>query len=1019
MIELLAKIISPITEPMGVATADLISYLNAMSGHLLAGGAAVVALIAALILAGKAKKGWKGWIRLQSVVAFLTVLVLLVNLVCYGPMNSLLNTFLNAADVQLDESLAAQSQDLITRIGEQGFVLLKNEDEALPLDKDVTKLNVFGWASTNPYLGGTGSSESAGGDVVDLLAALANGGYETNASLTKMYTDYASERPSADMFGQNLTLPEPTMDYYTDELMAEAKTFSDTALVVIARGGGENYDLPMDMNAVINGTYSLASQVSINPDVYPYTKVTYQNNGDYDDFEPGESYLELSVTEEKLLDLVCANFEHVIVLINACNPMELGFLETYENIGAALLTPAPGARGFDALGGILSGKVNPSGRTVDTYVRDLLSAPTAQNVGVISYTGFESLAAEILAADATYQGAMSFVNYNEGIYVGYKFYETAAAEGLIDYEQTVQYPFGYGLSYTTFEKRIESFADQGDTIELTVRVTNTGRVPGRDVVEVYYEPPYTNGGIEKASVNLIDFAKTEIIPAGGSELVSFTLSKESMASYDEDCLKTANGGYVLEAGEYKVTVNADAHTVEDQRSFTVAEDCFYTTAENRLQDTSRGDFVQLSRKDGFANYAEAVAAPTQEARQLTEALSAAIRSNTMAGYDSSAYDCAEDEKPTLGDKSVTLTMADMAGADYDDPRWEELLNRLSYKDMNSLINNGGFGTPEIKSISKALTNDCDGPAGLNNYMTKTSGTSFPSEVLMAQTWSKTLAYDIGAGIGSEFANAQNYGWYGPAMNLHRSAFAGRNFEYYAEDGVLSGYIGLYEANGAAQYGVYPYLKHFALNDQEANRTAILLTFAGEQTIRENYLRPFEISVKGFEGKALGVMSSYVWIGTIPAYANDGLLNGILREEWGFKGMVLSDYDGSYGYMITDAALRNGGDMMLSTVERDSDALSKKSATTLLAMRRASKNILYTIANSGNYVTATPAEEVEETADTVAEEPAQVETKAEVNKLDQLFWMIDGIAAVVLLAAEAGLLIQLATKKRNAKKQVQA
>ena len=1018
MIELLAKIIAPITEPMGVATADLISYLNAMSGHLLGVGIAVLALILALILGCKIKKGWKAWFRLQSVVAFLAVIVLLVNLICYGPMNNLLNTYLNAAEITLDDSLAAQSKDLITRIGEQGFVLLRNEDAALPLKKSENKLNVFGWASTKPYLGGTGSSESGSADVVDLLEALANGGYEVNPTLTQMYVDYAAERPTADMFGQNLTLPEPTMEYYTQAIMDEAKAFSDTAMVVIARGGGENYDLPTDMNAVINGTYNIASKVSINPDVYPYTKVTYQNNGDYDDFEPGESYLELSVTEEKLLDLVCANFDKVILIINACNPMELGFLETHENIDAALLTPAPGARGFDALGNILSGLVNPSGRTVDTYVYDLQTTPTINNIGIINYTSYETLAAEILKKDPTYQGSMSLVNYNEGIYVGYKFYETAAQEGLIDYGTTVQYPFGYGLSYTSFAQKIERFTDNGDTIDLTVSVTNTGTIPGRDVVEVYYTPPYYNGGIEKASVNLIDFAKTEIIPAGGSVQVNFTLKKEAMASYDENGLKNENGGYVLEAGEYTVSVRADSHNALDQKTFTVAADILYDTADNKLQDTARGTFEQLSRKDGFANYAAAVAAPTAEARVLTTELYEAIRKNTMAGYKAADYDNADDVKPTQGDKKVTLTMADMAGADYDDPRWEELLNRMSFKEMNTLINNGGYGTAEVRSISKMITNDCDGPAGLNNFMTKASGTTFPAEILMAQTWSKDVAYDIGTTIGSEFAGAQNYGWYAPAMNLHRSAFAGRNFEYYSEDGVLSGYIGLYESNGAAKYGVYPYLKHFALNDQELNRTAILLTFAGEQNIRENYLKPFEITVTGFEGKALAMMSSYVWIGTVPAYAHDGLLNGILREEWGFKGMVISDYDGSYGYMITDAAVRNGGDMMLNTVERDSDELNKKSATIMIAMRQACKNILYTIANSGNCVSFAAAEEAPAEETVAAEEQVVVETKpAEepVNKMDQLFLMINTIAGGTLAVLEVLLILWAVLKAKKSKK----
>ena len=1019
MIDLLAKLISPITEPMGVANADLVSYLNAMSGHLLIGGIALLVLILVLILACKVKKGWKTWTRLQAVVAFLAVVVLLVNAVCYGPMNNLLSTFLNASEVALDAATMQQSNDMITRIGEEGFVLLRNEGSVLPLKSGTTKLNVFGWASTKPYLGGTGSSESGSEDVVDLLGGLHNAGFETNEKLTAMYTEYAADRPAADMFGQNMTLPEPTMDHYTDELINEAKAFSDTALIVISRGGGENYDLPTDMNAVIKGTYNISEKVSINPGVYPYTKVTYQNNGDYDDFDPGESYLELSVTEEKLLDLVCANFENVVVIINACNPMELGFLEEHENVDAALLTPAPGARGFDALGSILKGSVNPSGRTADTFVRDLTATPTFNNIGIIPFTGYEELAQQILAKDSTYQGAMSFLNYSEGIYVGYKFYETAAEEGLIDYAKTVQYPFGYGLSYSTFEKKITDFADEGDTVKVTVEVTNSGEAAGQDVAELYFTPPYTNGGIEKASVNLVDFAKTGVLAPNQSQSITFTIDKEQLASYDENGLKAQNGSYVLEAGEYTLSVRSDSHTVCDSCVFTVAEDKIYENASNQLQATSRGSFTQLSRADHFANYAEAIASPSDESRVLTAELHDAIYNMTMAGYDSKAYDSKDDEKPTQEDKKVTLKLADLAGADYDDPRWEELLNRLSFKDMNNLINNGGYGTASVKSIDKMQTNDCDGPAGLNNFMTKASGTAFPAEVLMAQTWNKELAYEIGSTMGSEFAAAQNYGWYGPAMNLHRSAFAGRNFEYYSEDSVLSGFIGLNEINGAGQYGVYPYLKHFALNDQELNRTAILLTFAGEQTIRENYLKPFEMCVKGYAGNALAVMSSYAWIGTVPAYANSNLLNGILREEWGFKGMVESDYDGSYGYMITDAAIRNGGDIMLNTVERDSDALNKKSATALIAMRRAAKNILYTIANSGNYVAyAQDAVETtvqEETVTTdVTKEAATLDQPVieNVDKMDQLFGKINTISWCALACFETLLILWLIIKIRN-------
>ena len=1000
VIELLAKLVSPLILPMGVSYADLLFYLNAMSGYLLAGGIALILLLLILIFAHKLKKGWRAWARCQAVIAFLAVVVLIVNMVCYGPMQNTLSAYLNASKVELAEDTVAQSLATIRKIGEQGFVLLKNEDSTLPITSAEKRLNVFGWASTKPYIGGTGSSASSAATATDILQALKDAGYETNETLTKLYTDYASERPAADMFGQNLTLPEPTMDAYTDDIMAEAKDFSDTALVVISRGGGENYDLPTDMNAVIHGTYNISSEVSIAPDIYPYTKVTYQNNGDYDDFEPGESYLELSVTEEKLLDLVCANFDKVVVLINACNPMELGFLDEHDNIDAALLAPAPGVQGFAALGSILSGEVNPSGRTADTYVKDLTQTPNYNNTGVFTYENTEDLQQAILKEDSTYQGSMAFVNYSEGIYVGYKFYETAADEGLIDYEATVQYPFGYGLSYTTFEKKIDSFSDMGDTITLTVDVRNTGSVAGRDVVEIYYNPPYTNGGIEKASVNLIDFAKTSVINPGSSEKIYFSISKESLASYDENGVKVANGGYILEAGTYEISVRSDSHTVDDSRTFTVSDDVTYETASNKLQDTTRGDFVQLSRKDHFANYEEATAAPAQEQYQMSDETKATVEKNTVAGYKSSDYDNADGEKPTMGDKESTLTLADMAGADYDDERWEELLNKMTYKEMNNLINAGGWQTAEVKSIGKSATSDCDGPAGLNNYITGSYGTTYPAEVLMAQTWSKEVAFEIGASMGSEFAAAKNYGWYGPAMNLHRSAFAGRNFEYYSEDGVLSGCMALNEVNGAAQFGVYAYIKHFALNDQELNRTAILLTYAGEQNIRENYLKPFEMVVKNFTGKSLAVMSSYNWLGSVPAYANNNLLNGILRDEWGFQGMVQSDYDGSYGYMITDAAIRNGGDMMLGYGSYDSNKLTQKSATLLYAMRRACKNILYTVVNSGYY------ESADET------EPTET-----VNKMDQLFGQINLTAGCALGVLELLLLVWLVVKmtKKKAKK----
>lgn len=1005
MITILANLLKPVVIPMGVSEADLLYYLNAVSGYLTALLVLLALVVVVMVGAVKIKKGWKAFARIQSVLVFLAAAVIIVNQICYGPLYNNISGFLNASKVELADDVVAQSLETIEKIGEGGIVLAKNDD-LLPLQENVKKLNVFGWDSIHPLLGGTGSSASSAA-ATDLLGSLENAGYEVNETLTKMYRDYRDERPAIDMNSMDLTLPEPTMDYYTDEMLEEAKEFSDTALLVFGRPGGEDYDLPTDMNAVIHGTYNTAKTVSVQPDNYTYFNMTYENNGDYDDFEEGESYLELSATEEKLVDLVCANFSNVIVVINATNTMELGWVDEYEQIKSVLLAPAPGVAGFAGLGKIISGEVNPSGKTADTYVKDLFATPYINNIGDHSFTNVDDMKKTIAKADSTYEGSAAFVNYNEGIYVGYKFYETAAEEGLIDYDEMVQYPFGYGLSYTTFERSISGFKAADDEVTFDVKVKNTGNVAGKDVVEIYYTPPYTNGGIEKASANLIDFEKTELLEPGATQTVSFSIPKEEFASYDSEGKKIENGGYILEAGDYVVSVRSDSHTVIAEETFTVKEDVDYSkegresdqqVAVNQFEEYSRGDFVQLSRADGFANYEDAVKAPAADAYEMDEDTQLAVQASAAGYYDGSQYD-SDDEMPTMGEKNGVV-LADLAGASYEDEQWDALLDELSFKDMTTLVNVGGWQTAEIKSIEKRATSDCDGPAGLNNFVTGSYGTTFPSEVLMAQTWSKDLALEIGTSMGSEFAAAENYGWYGPAMNLHRSAFAGRNFEYFSEDGILSAYMASNEQLGAAQWGVYSYIKHFVLNDQETNRCGILLTYASEQAIRENYLKPFEKTVKNYTGKSLAVMAAYNWIGTKPCYANSNLLNEVLRGEWGFEGLVESDYDGSYGFMISDNAMRNGTDLMLGYGSYDTNKLDAKSATLANAMRRASKNILYTIVNSGYYSEGTPL--------------------ATEDHMGNLFHTINTSAAVVLGMLEVLLILwQILTRKKARKKAAQA
>ena len=955
MLNFLSSLLSPIFTPMGVSQADLNAYLNQLSGYVYAILFILVAMILLLIFAGKINKKNSGIIRLASVLGALAGIVIIVNAICFGPMYNNVSGYLNASKIQLSDETVAQSRATVQKVGEEGVVLLKNNG-ILPLT-DTKKLNVFGWSSTNPIYGGTGSGSSSSATAVSILQSLKDAGFEPNEGLSGMYVEYRAERPTIAMANQDWTVPEPPVSVYNDNMMNAIHEYSDTAVIVIGRSGGEGADLPTDMKAVLDGTYNPAEKVSAAPGNYGYMNAVAWNNGAYDDFEAGESYLELSVTEENLVEKVCSEFDKVIVIINANNAMELGWVDDYPQIGAVLLAPGSGITGFAALGEVMSGAVNPSGRTVDTFVKDLFATPYINNIGEMSFTNVDDLKQQIAAADGAYEGTLAFVNYVEGIYVGYKYYETASDDGAIKYEDYVQYPFGYGLSYTTFDQKIDNFKADDKAVTFDVTVTNTGSVAGKDVVEVYFTPPYTDGGIEKASVNLIDFAKTEVIEPGASQTVSFAINTEDMAAYDSESVKIPGGGYILEAGEYKVSVRSDSHTVLDEQTFTIAADVDYSLngresdkipAVNQFEEYARGDFEVLSRAGGFANYdATCGRKLTDEDFQMDDATRAKIEEYAFGTYDGTKYNDPADEMPTTGAKNG-LKLADLTGKPYDDPAWDQLLDQLTFEDMATMINVGGWQTAPIESVGKVGTSDCDGPAGLSNFITGAYGSAYPAETLMAMTWNKDLAYEIGTSMGQEYQDANNYGWYGPAMNTHRSAFAGRNFEYYSEDGVLAGLIAAAEINGASTKGVYPYIKHFAMNDQETNRCSFLLTYAPEQAFREIYLKPFEIAVKKYEGTSIAAMSAFNWIGTEPGCANNELLNTVLRDEWGFVGMVETDYNGSYGYQITDHCIRNGNDLMLGFNGAASNVLSDQSATAVKAMRQACKNILYTVGNSGYY-----------------------------------------------------------------------
>lgn len=895
---------------------DVIKVLNSIKSQLIGFGVVAVLLIAVMIACRKQSKSKKYLIRWQAGLGMVLALAITVNLILTGPMYSMVTLATGGGKVS-EENVASATQ-LCEDIADEGIVLLDN-DGTLPMAKN-SKLNVFGWASTNPCYGGTGSGAlSDAYPTVTLLEGLKNAGFELNTELSDFYTSYRADRPEVGMFSQDWTLPEPEAAQYTDEMMNNAKAFSDTAMVVITRVGGEGADLPTDVS-----------------------QVTYDAGHSYNDFEPGDHYLQLSKTEKDMIDLVCKNFDKVVVVYNGANAMELGWVKDYSQIKSVVWCAGTGQSGFNALGSILCGDVNPSGRTIDTFVYDLTQTPTANNFGNFTYTNMDEFKASSFGADTI----PAFVNYVEGIYVGYKFYETAAAEGLIDYDKTVVYPFGRGLSYTTFTQTLNSVTEADGTITVDVTVTNTGSASGKEVVEVYYNPPYTNGGIEKASANLIGFAKTSELAPGASENVTVTFKAEDMASYDT----YGKGCYVLEKGDYVISINADSHTVLDSKVYNVASDIVYDASNKRESDVevadnkfdfAEGNVTYLSRADGFANYAEATAAPADF--ELPAEAKATFYNNS--NWNPEDFNNADDVAPTTGAKNG-LKLKDMVGVDYNDAQWDTFLDQLTVSDMDSLIALGGYQSVAVSSIGKVQAIDCDGPASINNNFTQQGSIGFPSAVMIAATWNTDLAHDFGTSIGKMADDMDVSGWYAPAMNIHRSAFAGRNFEYYSEDGVLSGAMAANAIMGSQEQGVYAFMKHFALNDQETNRCGMLCTWSNEQAIREIYLKPFEISVKDADCHA--VMSSFNYIGTRWTGGCKELLKNVLRGEWGFVGFVETDYFGVSGYMTADQCVRNGNDLMLCTTGNDFNTVTVLTNSSKQALRESAKNILYTVVNSRAY-----------------------------------------------------------------------
>ena len=907
---------------ISVEMEDVLAVLQLCKPYIIGIVAVLVIGIVIMIACRRMSKDKRFLIRGEAAIAMVLAVAVCVNMICFGPMATLIG--LATGNGTLSDETNEEAAGVAEEIMEDGIVLLKNES-LLPLN-ETKKLNIFGWESINPAYGGAGS----GGindlyDIVSLNQGFENAGFSINQELVDFYNNYGADSPEMSIQKQSWTLPEPPVDTYSDELIKNAKEYSDVAVVVLSRKAGEGHnDIPMDVS-----------------------KAAYDNNSDkYDDFPEGEHYLQLSQTEKDMVDMVCSNFDDVIVIYNGANQFELGFVDEYPQIKSVVWCPGTGNVGFNALGKVFSGEVNPSGKTPDTFIYDMTTAPWWNNAEKTEYTNLADMAVEGMNAGTAQVYAPAFTNYVEGIYVGYKYYETAAQEGAIDYDKTVQYPFGYGLSYTKFEQKMGELEEKDGQISVDVEVTNTGDVAGKDVVEVYYNPPYTNGGIEKSSANLIEFAKTDLLQPGESQTVTVTFSIEDMASYDENNAKA----YVLEKGDYVISINSDSHTVLDQKTYTADTDVVYegenkrasddTAATNVFED-AKGDVTYLSRADHFANYEEATAAPASA--ELGEPYVSEYHLNS--NFDKTTYLNDEDVMPTTGADNG-LTLADMRDADYDDPRWEKLLDQLTVDEMANMIAMAGYQTAAMDSVGKVATLDFDGPAAINNNFTGVGSIGFPIEVVVASTWNKELAQAWGECMGKISQEMGAEGWYAPGMNTHRTAFGARNYEYFSEDGVLAGNMGAKAVEGARKYGVYSYIKHFALYEGNAKMVSV---WSNEQAIREIYLKPFEISVK--QGGANAVMVSWSFLGDKWTGESSNLMNTVLRDEWGFRGMALTDFfrNNGHGFMNADAALANGVDAMLSTFNgEENNVANPEHPTSVLQMRNACKNVMYTVVSSWAY-----------------------------------------------------------------------
>ncbi len=897
-----------------------------------------------------------------------------------------------------------KSNAVVEDVLAEGATLLKNNG-ALPLNAAGAKITVLGKNSVDPALGGGGSATGSGGGLsdrttVDFYTSLTNAGFEVNPTVKAFYEDDEASGSGVGDYTSFLSLGangigtgETAPEAYTDEVKASFKDYNDAAVILLTRFGGEGFDLPRtsftevtietfrssNMYSALMGmmgnneeaAFALFCQIS---GVEPNTKGPVEGRTDMN-----EHYLELDDYEKALIDMASENFDKVILVLNTGNPLELKEIEEGDKVDSVLWVGYPGARGFNSVGKIIAGAITPSGHTVDTYAADFTKDPTFMNFSKNSPAGNQYLDQTGALADP----ARYMVEYEEGIYSGYRYWETRGyTDGEDWYEQNVVYPFGYGLSYTQFRREVDfpeiSELEADGEITVSVKVTNVGEYEGKDVVQLYYSAPYYEGEIEKSHVELGGFAKTELLQPGESDTVTITMSVQSMASYD---FMDANGndfmGYELDGGDYTFYVGSDVHDAwtkgESMMASVPDEGYTYRNDEvtggeivNRFDDVSAHfDIVNdeatstlLSRNDWEGTFPEYV---TEDELKLTPAeledfaipVVDAEYDEGQPWYVETMPEYAKEEVPA----EDAIQLIELTGLDYDDPLWEEFIAQLTLEQMQALLREGGYRSVAIENLGVPDAIHLDGTNGFVSAGGTIEGigeqrTFYCAPIVISSTWNTELAEKVGQLWGEEGIWSEQTGIYAPGANTHRSPFGGRNFEYYSEDPLLSGEICGSVVKGLTDKGVIAFIKHFAVNDQETNRDkGGLVTWADEQTMREIYFKAFEGAVK--KSGSLGIMSSFNRIGAVWSSDRYDLMTQVLRDEWGFEGMVVTDYAEHYDYMNQNSMVRAGSDLWLSPggawgenkLGNISIAEADLTPTHVAAMQNAAKNILYATANS--------------------------------------------------------------------------